>query len=94
MIINRNNLDEYLHRINPNKCALCGHNEWTVSDVVFYSQELTPSKEGGSIVIGEPSKYMPFIAISCKYCGNTHIINTLAAGIHDFREEDKQEESK
>lgn len=94
MIINHIKLEKYLHEINPHKCPLCGKNEWTVCDVVFYSQELTPSKETGNIVIGESSKYMPFIAISCKQCGNTHIINTLAAGIHDFREENKQEEGE
>jgi len=92
MIINHKKLDEYLKKINPHNCPLCGNNEWTVSDAVFYSQELTQSKEEGSIIIGEPSKYMPFIAISCKNCGNTHIINTLAAGLHDFREEQKQKE--
>lgn len=94
MIICQAKLDEYLKKIHAHVCPLCGESNWTVSDTIFYAQELTRSKEKGNLVIGEPSRYIPFIAISCNNCGNTHIINTLVADLYNFREERQQDDQK
>lgn len=86
MIINKNKLDEYVSKLKSTTCPLCGQDQWTISDVIFYTSELIEDKEKGSIIFGGGNRFMPYITITCPNCGNTHIINALVAGLYDFRE--------
>lgn len=90
MKINQGKMNEFIKTLKAHKCPLCGNGEWTVSDKVFYVQELTQSLEKGEVIIGGPTIYMPLIAISCTKCGNTHMINTLVAKLYDHIENDNE----
>lgn len=57
-------------------CPVCNGGPWTAQDTLF---ELRQFNEG-SMVIGGP--LIPVIPISCGNCGNTVLINEIAAGLY------------
>ena len=59
-------------------CPLCGGLEWSVSDRIFEMREYN----GGNLVIGGANAMItPVIPVTCSNCGNTVLINALAAGV-------------
>ncbi|WP_300030600.1 hypothetical protein [Candidatus Thioglobus sp.] len=60
----------------PVSCAVCGKNDWNVSDGLYELREF----HGGSMVIGG-SALIPVSPVTCNNCGNTVLINPLIAGI-------------
>ena len=60
----------------PVACAVCGENNWNVSDGLYELREF----HGGSMVIGG-SAIIPVSPVTCNTCGNTVLINPLIAGI-------------
>lgn len=56
-------------------CAMCGHvNEWQVGGFVphIVSESPTEIKLGGRLY--------PLIAVYCRNCGNTHLVNLINLG--------------
>jgi RNase P subunit RPR2 len=73
-----------LNQVLPNmKCPLCHTDDWIVaSGYVFLSAYEHPSsmmrelyRKGGEL---------PCVAITCKVCGNTHLMNLLQLGLGDL----------
>lgn len=54
-------------------CPLCGNDKWTVADKLFHLIEYGDKGTilGGSIV--------PVVPVTCTRCGNTVLINAIAA---------------
>jgi hypothetical protein len=57
-------------------CAVCGHNEWSLTDKVFEIREFF----GGSMVIGGGS-LAPILMVTCQHCGNTLLFNAIQLGL-------------
>lgn len=74
MKIDPEKLKEYVKRINAGPCALCGHNQWTMSDRIFQALEF---EEKGLVLGGQA---VPIVPLTCTYCGNTYFINAIVAG--------------
>lgn len=92
MIVDHEKLNKYVDDLHNATCPLCHNNEWSISDVIFYASEFN-QKDGG-LVLGGPTRYMPFITITCAKCGNTHVINALIAGLYDSKENLVQKENQ
>ena len=58
-------------------CPICGHNEWSVNNVVTEMREF----QNGNLVVGGETAVMPFVSITCKKCAHTLFINAILAGI-------------
>ncbi len=64
------------------KCPLCGTDDWIVASGYVF---LTVHEETWSVIrrmsnAGE----LPCVAITCKVCGNTHLLNLLQLGLGDL----------
>ena len=55
-------------------CWLCGTNSWDVAAYVG----LQLSDHGGLVIGGQ---FLPVVAVTCKNCGNTVLVNAIIAGI-------------
>lgn len=64
-------------------CALCGKNTWTVFPELA---ELRTYAKGALIAGGA---IYPTVVVSCKNCGNMHLLNALLLGIMDDKGEIK-----
>jgi len=58
-------------------CSICSSNAWEVGQDLA---EMRPYS-GGSIVLG--TGVYPLLPIICTVCGNTLLVNAIAAGITD-----------
>jgi predicted nucleic-acid-binding Zn-ribbon protein len=56
-------------------CHLCGANNWVINGYVVLSVGDTPL----DVVLG--GQALPCVAMVCKNCGNTHLINVFVAGM-------------
>ena len=75
MNADREKLNELITKIKPDKCELCGNTEWELTDKVFQLYEFDYN---GLLASGAA---IPVIPVTCKKCGNTHLINAITAGI-------------
>ena len=73
------------------KCAACGHDQWTLADGLV---RLTLQKERGVVVVG--GRNMPCVALICKRCGNTLLLNMIVLGLEDLttKKAEREEESE
>jgi transposase-like protein len=65
------------------KCPLCRTDDWIVANGYVFLQV----HEHTSSIYRElyrKSSEMPCVAITCKYCGNTHLLNLLQLGLGDL----------
>jgi hypothetical protein len=60
----------------PATCAICGSNNWQISDVY----EMRRFREG-AIVIGGSQPVLPVFPVTCNVCGNTIFINAVVSGV-------------
>lgn len=60
--------------INP--CPVCSNPEWVLSDGFI---QIGTQREVPGIVLGGES--LPSVAIVCKRCGNTQLINLIVLGL-------------
>lgn len=56
-------------------CPMCNVNKWNVSGDIY---DLRKHADANSIVVGGP--VVPVFPITCTNCGNTILINAVAAG--------------
>lgn len=73
MNIEESKVTEYLKRIKPPACPLCGQKNWTVSTQIFQALEY---HEDTLIASGAT---FPMVPLSCINCGNTYFINAIIA---------------
>ena len=66
----KKNIPRYLSTIKPDKCPLCGSEQWESSVRVY---EISEFKNYKSV--------MPVIDLMCSGCGNTYFINAIKAGV-------------
>ena len=61
-------------------CVICQENSWSVSaePVEVKTFRLGKYTSGGAIEI--------FMVITCEICGNSHLVNTLAADLMEMQE--------
>jgi ribosomal protein S27AE len=57
-------------------CPMCGVNQWSVQDSMY---QLLQLNQGAALVIGSP--VIPVIPVVCNNCGNTVLVNAIAAGL-------------
>ena len=87
MKINQEKLNDYLKKLTPHVCPLCGKGPWVAGNTVFQLIEYNQN----SIVIGGP--VLPVIPICCENCGNTYFVNTLIAKLTDLPQQNTEEAS-
>lgn len=68
-------------RIGTPPCALCGGRNWDLNDEAFIALPL--QQEPGFIAQPERSSALPFVALVCTRCGNTHLLNLNTLGLGD-----------
>ena len=85
MKVNQETLNNYLQKLTPQKCPLCGKGPWIAGDTVFQLMEYNQN----SIVIGGP--VLPVIPICCENCGNTYFVNALVAKLTDLQPQNVNE---
>jgi len=73
-------------RIGP--CSLCGTLEWRLSEGYV---SLALQKEPLMLTLG--GTILPSVVITCKNCGNTHLLNLRALGLDDLLKPEPKEES-
>jgi len=61
---------------DPKICPVCRNTTWDTLDIVFELKSFTPDGESD-----EQPTVMPLVPLTCKNCGNTILINVIAAGI-------------
>ena len=67
--------------IPARRCPLCGTDDWiVVSGYVFLSVDV----QSWSLVRGRGVGEIPCTAITCKVCGNTHLLNLIQLGLGDL----------
>lgn len=54
------------------KCEVCGDADWQVSTTLFMLNECDAAFSGSRV---------PLVAITCKLCGNTKLLNGIQMGI-------------
>ncbi len=57
-------------------CALCGATSWSVSPGYF---TISLSDDPMTITLGG-GRAVPTVVVTCKNCGNTHLVSLLALG--------------
>ena len=70
-------------------CSVCGKQEWVISDALT---PLSIQQEPGRFIVGGP--YMPCVTLTCKNCGNTHLLNLVAIGLSDLLPKEKQADNE
>ena len=61
------------------RCPVCGQHDWTLADGLV---RLTLQEERGVVVVG--GRNMPCVALICKRCGNTLLLNVIVLGLRDL----------
>jgi hypothetical protein len=61
---------------DPKICPLCRNTTWDTLDIVFELKSYAPEGERE-----EEQTVMPLVPLTCKNCGNTILINVIAAGV-------------
>lgn len=78
----RNEILNTLHkRIKIPACPLCGTNTWTLADGFV---ALPLQEDFFAFAVGGP--VLPCVALVCKNCGNTYLINLLNIGLRHLVE--------
>ena len=72
MEIPQKKIDEFIARIQPCKCSLCGCEDWVIENRVFYMPEY--HKDGTS-----GGRIYPVVPIMCTKCGNLMFVSAVAA---------------
>jgi len=67
----------------PKSCAVCGHNEWDVSDIIFELREFN----SGNLIIGGQSSISPVVQVNCRNCGHTLFFNAIKFGLLEKNDE-------
>jgi len=62
----------------PNDCAVCGWHEWTL--LAGYVTLLIALQTPGRF----SQELLPSVAMVCKNCGNTHLLNLIQLGLGDL----------
>lgn len=57
-------------------CPYCQHFEWSLSRKIFELREY----HGGGLVVGTGA-LLPLVAMTCGYCGNTVLLNSIVLGV-------------
>lgn len=63
----------------PIVCPVCGNTQWNLNTLVVDMSEFN----NGNFTVGSEITVMPFLTLACKNCGNTLLINAIAAGVVD-----------
>jgi predicted nucleic-acid-binding Zn-ribbon protein len=56
----------------PKVCPVCKHEDWVIAERVYELREYH-----GKGVFETSGSVIPFIVISCTYCGNTRFFNAI-----------------
>jgi hypothetical protein len=70
-------------------CPVCGQRDWTLADGLV---RLTLQEKRGVVVLG--GRNMPCVALTCKRCGNTLLLNVIVLGLRDLATEKGEPEEK
>lgn len=87
MKIEQSKIDRYLKKVRAQPCQLCGKTDWIIYDRVFQMTEYF----GSSSTWKSLSKTCPVVPITCSSCGNTLLVNAVAAGFIDAESEKEEE---
>ena len=68
-------------------CQLCGLSEWALERQPAYIP-VWDAASGKSLIDGSSQQVLPLIALSCKNCGNTLLMNTTVLGLNESGESD------
>ena len=85
MDVNQERINQYLSRIDPAACPLCGNEHWNLTSKVFQAIEY----EGRSMLAGRA--VFPVVALSCTRCGYTRFVNAFVAGLVDRPTDDEND---
>lgn len=80
MKIDQKKLNDYLQKLTPQNCPLCGKGPWIASDTVFQLIEYNQN----AIVVGGP--VLPVLPLTCESCGNTIFINAIVSKLIDIQQ--------
>ena len=61
---------------DPKVCPVCKNTTWDTLDIVFELKSYSQGQESD-----EEETVMPLVPLTCKNCGNTILINVIAAGV-------------
>lgn len=86
------NTEKFMQEIN-NKwkskiCPMCGHQEWIADEML--TTTIPIDKDNRGIIMG--GKIIPLVSVTCKYCGNTILVNAKLLGC--IEENDSQNTGK
>ena len=62
-------LDEKWKKVD---CPYCGDHKWTVDPTIMTTVEVRGNK-----YMSNGGKFQPFVAVTCRCCGNTVLVNAL-----------------
>ena len=68
-------------------CQLCGLSAWALENQPAYVPVWDVSL-GKSLIAGSKQEMLPLIALTCKNCGNTLLLNTKVLGLNPSEERD------
>lgn len=77
-------ISKHLDELLPGmKCPLCHTDDWIIANGYVYLpvEEYTDPLYRS---VARKSGELPCAAITCKLCGNTHLLNLLALGLGDL----------
>lgn len=64
------------------KCAVCGHDDFTIIDRIFQYEEFQPSS---TTTTGNP-KVLPIVVLFCDTCGHIEHFSAIKLGVIDVSE--------
>lgn len=71
-----------LNQVAPNlKCPLCQTDNWVIANGYVF---LPVHQHSFAFLRGGGSGELPCAAITCKVCGNTHLLNLVMLGLGDL----------
>lgn len=88
MKVDQKRIEQYIKKIKPAVCPLCGQRNWSFSNKIF---QLIEFEEKG-IVLGGAA--FPVIPLTCDNCGNTYLVNALLADLIDRPESGEKPQDK
>ena len=71
-------------------CQLCGLSKWALESQPAYVP-VWDAVSGRSLITGSMQQMLPLIALTCKNCGNTLLMNTRILGLNDLEERESQD---
>lgn len=74
MQVDNAKVDEYLKKIHPKTCPLCGGGQWNITTTIYQVPEY---EEKGGLLSSKTT--IPVVPLSCTNCGNTYFINAIVA---------------